>query len=348
MAESNNNTTVLERFFDDFPRGGKLLILAHNHPDPDTMASAAALQEIASVLGKAKTTIAYGGVIGRAENANMVKVLKLKLVPIDKIKFSDYDRVAMVDTQPRTGNNALPIKIVPDLVIDHHPKSKGVANVKFVDIRTEYGATASILSEYLFHFDLPINKNLATALVYGIKSETQDLGRETYQVDVDVYHRLFQLANKKLLSKIINAHVPRSYFKHIMGAIQHAKLVDGCCIISRLRELPTPDLIPEIADIFMKMEGATWALCMGQYEGAIFLSIRTTNPRKDAGKIMKTITRNLGTGGGHMMIAGGRIPVPGKEQWEIHEIKDEVEQKFLKLIGKENDSQEQLVLSEEK
>ena len=144
MNESAN-MSVLERFFDDFPRGGKLLILAHNHPDPDTIASAAALQEIALVLGKAKTTIAYGGVIGRAENAHMVKVLKMHLVPIDKIKISDFDRIAMVDTQPKTGNNSLPAHVVPHLVIDHHPKSKNSANVPFLDIKTEYGATASIL-----------------------------------------------------------------------------------------------------------------------------------------------------------------------------------------------------------
>lgn len=341
---ADSQPTILETFFDDFPRGGKLLIVAHNHPDPDTIASAAALQEIALVLGKAKTTIAYGGVIGRAENARMVKLLKLKLVPIDKIKFSDYDRIAMVDTQPRTGNNALPHKLIPHLVIDHHPESSITGQVPFVLINTESGATASILSEYLFRLDLPINKNLATALVYAIKSETRDLGRETYQVDIDNYHRLFPLANKKLLSKIVHAHVPRSYFQYLMQAIQNAKVVESS-IVSHLKEVEVPDLIPEIADIFMRMEGITWALCMGQYQESIFLSIRTTNPRKDAGKIMKKLVRNLGTGGGHMLIAGGKIPVPGKEQWEIHEIKETLEKKFLKLIGKGDDSESPLVPS---
>ena len=344
--DQKNNQVVLEQFFDDFPKGGKLLILAHNHPDPDTIASAAALQEIATVLGKAKTTIAYGGVIGRAENARMVEVLKLKLVPIDKIKISDFDRVAMVDTQPKTGNNALPAKIIPHLVIDHHPASKTIKNVDFAIINTEYGATASILAECLFQFDLPISKNLATALVYAIKSETRDLGRETYPIDIDNYHRLFPLANKKLLSKIVHAHVPRSYFHYLMQAIQNANVVDNC-IVSILKDVEAPDLIPEIADIFMRMEGISWSLCMGQYEESIFLSIRTTNPTKDAGKIMKKLVRNLGTGGGHMMIAGGKIAVPEKEQWEIHEIKKNIEEKFLKLIGKENDSSSPLVAPQE-
>ncbi|MEZ4820584.1 MAG: DHH family phosphoesterase [Bdellovibrionota bacterium] len=125
MSRTNaHESSVIESFFDDFPQGGNLLIVAHNHPDPDTIASAAALLEIAKILGKAKTTIAYGGVIGRAENANMVKYLKLRLTPIDRVDFKKYDRIAMVDTQPQTGNNDLPAPLVPDLVIDHHPKNK--------------------------------------------------------------------------------------------------------------------------------------------------------------------------------------------------------------------------------
>jgi nanoRNase/pAp phosphatase (c-di-AMP/oligoRNAs hydrolase) len=184
------------------PRGGKLLILAHNHPDPDTIASAAALQEIATVLGKAKTTIAYGGVIGRAENAHMVKVLKLKLIPIDKVKISEFDRIAMVDTQPQTGNNALPKNVTPHLVIDHHPKSKYSSKVPFLDIKTQYGATASILSEYLFQFDLPITKNLATALVYAIKSEPRILDAKPIRWMSTIIKSFFRSRTKNFSQKL--------------------------------------------------------------------------------------------------------------------------------------------------
>ncbi|MCB0271557.1 MAG: DHH family phosphoesterase [Bdellovibrionales bacterium] len=346
MSKVNGTTpSVIEAFFDDFPKGGKLLIVAHNHPDPDTIASAAALREIAKVLGKAKTTIAYGGMIGRAENANMVKYLKLHLTPIERVDFSKYDRIAMVDTQPMTGNNDLPQKYVPHLVIDHHPKSKEAHKVPYLDIRTEYGATASILTEYMFAYDLPVDKNLATALLYAIKSETQDLGRETFDVDVDCYRQLFPLANKKLLSKIIHARVSRSYFKRLLEGIRNAKLF-GNAIVTRLKTIETPDIVPEMADLLLKMEDVAWVLTMGLFEDCLYLSIRTTNTRKDAGKIMKRLVRNKGKGGGHMQIAGGKIPVPNKEPWEVQELKDYLEAKFLKSISKEKEGQQDLVPKE--
>lgn len=343
MSKTNGKErSVIESFFDDFPQEGKLLIVAHNHPDPDTIASAAALLEIAKILGKAKTTIAYGGVIGRAENANMVKYLKMRLTPIERVNFKKYDRIAMVDTQPQTGNNDLPEGFVPDLVIDHHPKAKNSSKVPFLDIRLEYGATATILAEYMFKFDLPVDKNLATALLYAIKSETQDLGRETFDVDIDCYRQLFPLANKKLLSKIIHARVPRSYFTRLQEALRNAKLF-GNTIITRLKNVEAPDIVPEVADLLLKMEGAAWVLTMGEYEDAVYLSIRTTNTRKDAGKVMKKLVRGKGKGGGHMQIAGGRIPVPEKEPWEIQELKDSLEEKFLKCIGKEKESSHDLI-----
>ncbi|MEZ4703880.1 MAG: DHHA1 domain-containing protein [Bdellovibrionota bacterium] len=339
---TQSKLSVLERFFDDFPQGGSLLIVAHNHPDPDTIASAAALKEIATVLGKAKTTIAYGGIVGRAENANMVKYLKLALKPIEDINPKKFDRIAMVDTQPTTGNNDLPEGVMPHLVIDHHHMIKATHDVPFVDIRLNYGATASILSEYLFQFDLPIENNLATALLYGIKSETQDLGREAYEVDVEAYHRLFPLANKKLLSKIVHSRVQRSYFGFLVEGIRNAK-VAGNTIVTRLGDVETPDIVPELADIMMRMEGAAWALCSGQYENGLHLSIRTTNSKIDAGKLMKYLVRNKGKGGGHNQIAGGRIPVDGMETWQIYELQDQMEEKFLKRIKKDQYAKQPLL-----
>ena len=109
----------------------------------------------------------------------MVRYLKLKLRPIDRTKLDKYKYIAMVDTQPRTGNNSLPATRVPDLVIDHHSMIAPTKKVPFVDIRLAYGATATLLTEYLFHFGLEIDRNLATALLYGIKSETIRTGKST-------------------------------------------------------------------------------------------------------------------------------------------------------------------------
>lgn len=343
MAEEfKSGLTILERFFEGFEREESFLILTHDHPDPDSIASAAALNYIAKVLATAKTTIAYGGMIGRSENAHMVKYLHLKLRPIDRIRFSDYSKIALVDTQPRTGNNALPKSRVADLVIDHHPMIKPTRRVPFADIRTEYGATATILAEYLFHFDLPIDRNLATALLYAIKSETQDLGREAGNADSDCYLKLFPIANKRLLAKIVNSRVRRTYYQWLKEALESAHIV-GNAIVTQLAEVDTPDIIPEIADLLLRMQGAVWTFCIGAHDGAIYLSIRTTNLHKNAGALMKRLVRGKGTGGGHGQIAGGKILVKDLEPWQIHELQLEVEQDFLRLIRREDKAKVPLI-----
>lgn len=338
--------TVVETFFDNFPRGGKFLIVTHNHPDPDCISSAAALARISEVLGHAKTTIAYGGMIGRAENSHMVKYLKLKLVPLDQVNISSFDAVALVDTQPKTGNNPLPSSIIPDLVIDHHPITLPSKKVPHLDIRVGYGATASILTEYMYEFGLDVDPMLATALLYAIKSETQDLSRGTYPIDIDCYVKLFPLANKKLLSKIIKSKVTRNYFYYLSKAIDNAEVV-GNSVVTRLDEVENADLIPEVADLLLRLEGASWAFSMGVYQEAIYLSIRTTNVQKNAGRLMKLLVKDKGTGGGHMLIAGGRIDVKQSSPWEVHALMDELEANFLKKVQKTGSGRVPLALSED-
>ncbi|OIO03017.1 MAG: hypothetical protein AUJ51_05015 [Elusimicrobia bacterium CG1_02_56_21] len=340
-ADHKKSQSPLLRFFSRFPRGGKLLIVTHDHPDPDSISSAAALSEIASNLARAKTTIAYGGVIGRAENAYMVKHLDLKLKPIDRIDLSGYDRIAMVDTQPQAGNNALPSGVIADLVIDHHPLIKATRKAVCADIRTEYGALASVMTEYLFKLDIKVSTGLATALLYGIKSETQDLGRGAYPVDIECYLKLFPLANKRALSKIVNSRVPRDYFHYLKRAIQHSQ-VAGNAVITRLPEVPNPDIISEFADLMLRLEGAAWAFCSGYYKGAVYLSVRTTNVRKNAGSLMSHIVRPRGTGGGHCLMAGGKVDSPSLGLPQLHKLQGQLENKFLALIHKDHHSRSPL------
>ncbi len=341
-VKQQTESTVLERFFDSFPRGGSFLILTHNHPDPDSISSAAALREIASVLGAADSTLGYGGIIGRSENAHMVRYLGLDLKRVEASDFDQFDRIALVDTQPATGNNPLPAKKIPDLVIDHHPIIRPTRKVEHVDIREGYGATATILSQYMFQFGLDVDRNLATALLYGIKSETQDLGREAHAIDVECYLKLFPIANKRLLAKIVNSRVPQSYYRFLREAIDNAYIC-GNAIVTRFSEVENPDIVPEIADLMLRMEGAVWSFCIGKFEEALYLSIRTTNFRRNAGTVMKQLIKGKGSGGGHDLIAGGKIDIPNLEPWQIHELEDEIEKEFLKLIRRPGGSKVPLV-----
>lgn len=125
------------------------------------------------------STVTYGGIVGRSENQAMIRYLKLDIKPLSEVNFKQYPVLALVDTQPGAGNNSLPRGVQPTIVIDHHePVRARTRRVKFSDIRTDYGSTSTILTEYLKEADIPgIDRRIITALFYGIKSDTRDLGR---------------------------------------------------------------------------------------------------------------------------------------------------------------------------
>src|SRR5262245_11988850 len=86
----------------------RALVLTHDNPDPDSIASAVGLAHVLEERAGLEARVGFGGIIGRAENAAMVKVLKLALSPISQIVFDEHDLLALVDTQPSVGNHSLP------------------------------------------------------------------------------------------------------------------------------------------------------------------------------------------------------------------------------------------------
>lgn len=297
---------ALKEFIETLENPGRWLVLTHDNPDPDCLASAALLTRVLQQAFKQKVTMAYSGIIGRAENREMVRTLGLRLSHTRHLNFKQYKYFALVDTQPKTGNNSLPEDIVPTLVIDHHPARRATSQAPLADIRTDYGATATIIAEYLLASGLEPSRKGATAMVYAIRSETQDFARESPGPDKAIYDLMLSKANKRLLGKIQSAPLPATYFRNLHEALENLVSVDTL-VVSQLGTVEQPDIIPEIADLLLRLEGKTWALCTGLFEERIFLSIRTTNPRADAGRLMRRLIGQRGRGGGHSMIAGGWV-----------------------------------------
>lgn len=309
---------------------GSVVIMSHDHPDPDGIASAAALRYILDELSTARITLAYGGVIGRAENRALIKNLKIKLTPLDRLDMTKQRSFILVDTQPGTGNNSLPDSVTPVAVIDHHRIRKRTKKSPFYDVRDGYGASSTIVAEYLFQSGLPVRSNIATALIYGITSETQDLGRRAIQADVDAYSMLFPKANKKLLSQIERQRVSKEYFKFLGRAIERAYVYRNA-ICSLLGEVPVPDIIPQMADLLIHLERMTWAIALGFFGDQLYLSIRTTNTKAKAGRLAeKLVEGGHGTAGGHDMLAAGQIRVGQEERTQVEQA---VLERFMKLIG---------------
>ena len=288
-------------------RPGPLLILPHDNPDPDALASAAALKYLVGRLLEKEAHIALGGIVGRAENRAMLTYLSIGLVPVAEVRFEGA-QVALVDTQPGRTNNSLPDGIVPVAVIDHHPAYSEYPGVPFLDLRDEYGATSTILTEYLEESKLEIEAKIATALFYGIAAETQDLGREATPADIEASHFLFPYTNKRRLSKIENARVPREYFRVFREAIDRAALHDDRVVVSVLGELQYPDMVAEVADFLLRLDQVEWAAAIGTFNGSLHCSVRTTDREANAGDLLQRVL-GAKSAGGHDQIAGGRIPV---------------------------------------
>ncbi|MGD9764949.1 MAG: bifunctional oligoribonuclease/PAP phosphatase NrnA [Candidatus Binatia bacterium] len=293
---------------------GPLIILPHDNPDPDALASAASLRYIAQELAEKDAAIALGGYLGRAENRTMVRYLNIPLVPVSELPLTAPDAIiALVDTQPGRSNNSLPPGARASIVIDHHPQYVAVDDVPYADLRDGYGATSTILTEYLMDTRLPMETKIATALFYGIMAETQDLGREASTPDMDATSYLYPHTNKRRLAKIENARVPREYFEAFRVAIQSALIYDRV-VVSILGDVRYPDMVAEMADFLLRLDEVDWAAAIGRYQDFIYVSLRTTHRDVNAGDVLQSV---LGSdhAGGHDMIAGGRLALPPGADW---------------------------------
>jgi nanoRNase/pAp phosphatase (c-di-AMP/oligoRNAs hydrolase) len=308
MGQGENHTRARLEKIKEIVRGKrKVLIVTHNNPDPDALASAMTLKYILHEKWNVGSIIAYGGIIARAENKAMIRHLRMDIRPIQEVNIGNFSVVALVDSQPGAGNNALPRYLLPDIVIDHHsPIRARSMRAKYYDIRTDYGSTSTILAEYLMASDIPdISKKVATALVYGIKSDTRDLGRATSQQDVAAFQFLYPSILFKVLSKIEHPELPRSYFNNLGKALAGAQIQKDVIILN-LKHADDVDMVAAMADLLLLVEGVKWSLCLGENEGTVYFSLRTKKKRGSADRVAQKMVAGIGVGGGHNMVAGGK------------------------------------------
>jgi nanoRNase/pAp phosphatase (c-di-AMP/oligoRNAs hydrolase) len=310
-----------------------ILILMHDYPDPDSLASALALLHLVTNRYAMRARIAYGGIITRAENRTMVQQLRIKLTHVDQIRWNQYSCIAMVDTQPAFGNHSLPNGLTPTIVIDHHPhKESRPGESAFVDIRTEYGATSTILLEYLTAAEMEVPVDIATAVAYAIRSETHELGRDTSPADIDAYLAVYPKANKRKLAKIFNPKLPKSYFILLYTALQKTRVFSHLAHV-HLGKVETPEFVPQVADLLLQHERIGWSIATGRFEGQLYISLRCMHPKANAGNMLRQIIGNIGFAGGHPMVAGGRIPCNDHNDDEWQRLEDLIINRFLHKLG---------------
>jgi nanoRNase/pAp phosphatase (c-di-AMP/oligoRNAs hydrolase) len=289
-----------QRYFSDADR---VLIMLHNDPDPDAMASGLALRNI---LRRTKSTAIIGAIQGvtRPENLRMANLLDIHVEAIVPDSIKAYDRVAMVDVQPHYFGGLID---QVDLVIDHHPEQPGYSAV-FKDIRADYGSTSTILTEHLRAVDVNISERTATAMLYAIKSDTLFFNRQTNRVDLDAFSYLYPLADAALIRKMEGAEITMERLDYVLRAYKSGTLADqvfSAFIGTSARE----DFIPYIADFFLQLEHVKWTLVAGVVNDSLVLSVRNLGYTKNAGEFVRRYFSDIGSAGGHRAMAKAVVPM---------------------------------------
>jgi nanoRNase/pAp phosphatase (c-di-AMP/oligoRNAs hydrolase) len=289
-----------QRYFSDADR---VLILLHNDPDPDAMASGLALRNI---LRRTKTTAIIGAVQGvtRPENLRMANLLDIHVERVTPAGLREYDRVAMVDVQPHYFGGLIDRV---DLVIDHHPLQPGYTAI-FKDVRPDYGSTSTILTEHLRAVDASISERTATAMLYAIKSDTLFFNRQANRADIDAFSYLYPLADATLIRKMEGAEITRDRLDYVLKAHQNGTLIDQVFCAS-LGVLPREDFVPYVADFFLQLEHVKWTVVAGVVGDAVVISVRNLGYARNAGDFVRRFFSDVGSAGGHSAMAKAVVPV---------------------------------------
>ncbi|MDD5475953.1 MAG: DHHA1 domain-containing protein, partial [Syntrophales bacterium] len=240
--------------------------------------------------------------------------------------------ICLVDSQPRTGNNDIPREALPQVVIDHHPLRPGTKKSPFYDVRPGYGSSSTILTEYLRELNILPDRKLATALFYGLKTDTGGLSRSVTKADLDAFNYLSPIIAPRTLASIENPAVPRGYYLKYSEAIENTILYQSV-IVTNIGKLNNPDIAAEMADFLIRMEMIRWVLVMGEYRDELILSVRTSRKGWWADKIALRVLRGIGTGGGHDRAAGGKVSLGDSSPEDRKKTIDRVVERFLKAVG---------------
>jgi nanoRNase/pAp phosphatase (c-di-AMP/oligoRNAs hydrolase) len=288
-----------QRYFSDAER---VLILTHNDPDPDALASALALR---NVLRRTKQTAILGCLQGvtRPENQRMVKLLDIGMEVVKPEAVHDFDRIAMVDVQPHYFPGL--VERV-DLVIDHHPEQSGY-NAVFKDIRPEYGSTSTILTEHLRAVDVNISERTATAMLYAIKSDTLFFNRQANRVDLEAFSYLYPLADATLIRKMEGAEITMERLEYVLRAKQHGRMEEQV-FCAFLGSSPREDFIPYVADFYLQLENVKWTIVAGVVNDSLIMSVRNLGYSRNAGEFVRRYFADLGSAGGHRAMAKAVVP----------------------------------------
>jgi nanoRNase/pAp phosphatase (c-di-AMP/oligoRNAs hydrolase) len=273
-------------------------------PDPDAMGSALALKRLLWHKAAA-VTIGIIRKISRLNNLMMARLLRLPLVLLECPDTVKADKFVLVDSQP--SHNDFFGRFQYTAVIDHHPQNK-VIEAPFCDVRPDYGATSTIMTQYLRAAGVQPSQTIATALLYGIKTDTRNFERHTLVEDIDAFRYLYEFADHNILRKVEISDLSLADTKYFHKAFTRKHVVKDR-IFAYLDEVPFSDILVEVAEFLLKIHDINWSIVSGIYQDTLIVCVRNDGRHKDAGRLVRRAFGAIGCAGGHEAMARAEIPL---------------------------------------
>jgi nanoRNase/pAp phosphatase (c-di-AMP/oligoRNAs hydrolase) len=326
---------------------GNLCIVTHINPDPDSISSAMALSMIArhASHNKLDCRILYEGNIGHQENRAFINLLEIKMERLTPQMLDECAYIALVDSSAPGVNNELQKNAWVNIIIDHHKNGEHTVPIAdFVDIRPGVGATASIMTQYLMELDIPVNKSVATALLYGIRADTRDFKRNVNPQDLNYAAFLLPLTDSELLDKITSPSISQETVEILGNAIRNRRIKSGY-LFSNVGYVRNRDALPQAADMLIQLEGVNTALVYGISDQNIVISARNKDIRLHLGNVMSEAFGSIGEAGGHATMAAAVVPlnyftmVRNKEEL-LDLIIDPLLKRFANIVGLDNEGKQ--------
>ncbi|GMU22200.1 MAG: hypothetical protein AMXMBFR13_22880 [Phycisphaerae bacterium] len=311
------------------------IIVTHDNPDPDAIASGWALHTLIRERLGLPVRLVAGGAVLRAENLLMVELLKPPMELVNRLEVSGRPAAVLVDCSPHGINHLLKdAQLQPLAVIDHHRPTRERIRVRFRDIRPSVAATATIISQYFREQGLEPRPELATALVYAMRTDMQAAGGSFSRADRQVMAWLMLRADHEKLNAIENAPLPQGYYADLSLALQNTFIYDDVAICF-LPRASGPEIIAEVADLLIRCQGVCCVLCGAMVEDSVLFSARAVDEKRDASALMQRTLNGLGYGGGHRHRAGGRISTPDKPDRLTADLQATLKSRWLTACGVE-------------
>jgi nanoRNase/pAp phosphatase (c-di-AMP/oligoRNAs hydrolase) len=283
----------------------EVFIQPHNVPDPDAIASSFGLQYLLEKRG-VKAEIVYESEMEKANSLKMLDLFGIRMrLAKDVSTMGGEDWTVLVDAQK--GNSNVTDLITDEVAaIDHH-EYMGDKGYKFEDVRPEVGACSTIVAQYFKENGIELSSNIATALMYGIFMDTDNLTRGVCNLDIDMFYFLYNHTNISLINELKGNQISKDDLS------DYARAFDGVEVYGELGflclESCNDSLLGAASDIVTTIAGVNVVVSYSIREEGIKFSTRSINSKVKANELVRYILNGVGFGGGHESMAGGFLPM---------------------------------------